>query len=122
MYADLKQYGRSPLEIATLMNAQLAGQILYFDGGGYDYHWVEQLFEAAHEKPTFEVGDFDVLLASVGCLSAEQRQSAETKVIDIYYDRKHRATENVRFLQILFGQAVYELHEPRGKRVGDTDG
>lgn len=122
MYADLKQYGRTPLEIAALMNAQLAGQILYFDGGPYNRYWLQQLFEAAHEKPTFEVGDFDVLLASVGCLSAEQRESAEIKVLDIYSDRKHRATEDVRFLRALFGQAVYEPHEEKGKRVGGLRG
>lgn len=113
-YADLKQYGKPAREIAQMMNADLNGQVLYFDGGAFDRFWLDKLYEAADLKPSFTVGDFNELMASVGCNTADKRLAAEAETLRHIGDRRHRAWADVEFLQTYYG---YAAEEGRRKRV-----
>ena len=61
--AELNQNGRDVLDVARLLNAQLAGKAVFCDGLEFDRHWLEMLFEAAFEQPCFQLYRFQDLLA-----------------------------------------------------------
>lgn len=116
-YHDLKQYGKPAREIAQMMNADLNGQVLYFDGGAFDRFWLNRLYDATGVKPTFQIGDFNELLASVGCNTADKRLAAEAATLKRIGDRRHRAWADVEYLQTYFGNAMIEVrHRARTMR------
>ena len=96
----LQTEGVSAGDVATLMNRDLSGETLYFDGGDYDRRWLSQLFEAAGVQPTFQFGDFDLLLALAGVEDESHRQQSEMRArADIGDLKLHRAAHDVKFLQ-----------------------
>lgn len=118
-YVDLKQYGKPAREIAEEMNADLNGQVLYFDGGAFDRFWLDKLYEVANLKPAFTMGDFNELLASIGCNTAAKRLAAEAETLKRIGDRRHRAWADVEYLQTYYGYAVQEGLRKRVRTMRD---
>ncbi|MCP5160655.1 MAG: hypothetical protein H7A00_03155 [Hahellaceae bacterium] len=61
---DLQHYfdqGASVADIAREMNQDLDGLTIYIDGLDPDEEWLEKLFEAAADEPTFEIARIDDL-------------------------------------------------------------
>ena len=50
---DLYKYGKMPNEICKQMNEDIQGKVVYCDGGHYDLHWLNQLFNASSYKLGF---------------------------------------------------------------------
>lgn len=101
---ELDAEGVDPFTIAHAMNRDLAGQVLYFDGGGFDRAWLQKLFDAAGFEMTFTFGDFTSLLADVPAnrqVEVEARARADTAHL-----QKHRAANDVKFLQCWYQQAL----------------
>lgn len=96
----IQQQGITAAEVAVLMNTDMDGRVLYFDGGDYDRRWLTQLFEAAGVQPNFEFGDFNTLLALAGVRDGSRRLESEMRArADIGDLKLHRAAHDVKFLQ-----------------------
>lgn len=84
------------------MNADLAGELLYFDGGDYDRFWLRRLYQAAKIEPSFKFMDFDTLLAAAGVIDGNRRVTSEAwalRDIAALGLPRHRAANDVKFLQ-----------------------
>ena len=96
----IQQQGVAAVDVAALMNADLHGEVLHFDGGDYDRRWLSQLFDAAGVQPTFGFGDFNTLLALAGVRDGGRRLESEMRArTDIGDLKLHRAAHDVKFLQ-----------------------
>lgn len=104
---QLDAEGIEPLAVALNMNRELAGEVLYFDGGGFDRTWLSKLYEAAGIKMSFTFGDFDELLFSVGIRAPRRRVETEARArADTAGLQRHRAGNDVQFLQRWYQQAL----------------
>jgi hypothetical protein len=86
----LVSHGRTAVEVAGLLNRELAGHEIYSDCWAHDYVWLARLFEAADRSPRFQLHDlrelldeseqarFDATRAEVRARSAQQRHRAST--------------------------------------------
>lgn len=93
---QLELEGLPPSEVVADMNADLAGEVLYFDGGAFDRFWFSMLFEAAGARPAFKLGDFNTLLASVGPADGSFRAVALARALqDMGGLELHRAGNDV---------------------------
>lgn len=96
----LQTEGVSARDVATLMNQDLSGETVYFDGGDYDRRWLNQLFDVAGIQPNFRFGDFSTLLALAGVRDGRRRLESEMRArADIGDLKLHRAAHDVKFLQ-----------------------
>lgn len=87
-------------DMAEKLNQDLAGEKVYFDGGGYDQYWLGRFYQAAGMKPSFKFRDFDRLLAIVGVRDTGRQEAAEALAIrDLGDLQRHRAANDVKFLQ-----------------------
>lgn len=96
----LRAQGLPAAEVAERLNRDLAGEKVYFDGGGYDQHWLNRIFQAAGMKPAFRFRDFDRLLALVGVRNTDRQEAAAARARQDVGDLpQHRAANDVKFLQ-----------------------
>ena len=96
----LRAEGLPAAEVAEQLNRVLAGEKVYFDGGGYDQHWLGRLFQVAGMKPSFNFRDFDSLLALAGVRNTSRQEAAAARAYqDIGDLPRHRAANDVKFLQ-----------------------
>ena len=94
--ATLQAHGRTPREVAAVLNRDLAGRVVYCDGWAHDYSWLAALFEEAGLQPAFR-------LESVGALLDERHlaqldQARREAVLEMGLTR-HRASNDARALQ-----------------------
>jgi len=115
---ELVEFGALPDSIAARMNAQLAGQTVFCDGGTWDRFWIRRLFESAGLALRFEVGDVATLWHSLApglfpnieltgynserffaieCKQEELRSIARSRA----GGQRHRADNDVRYLMEL---------------------
>lgn len=93
---QLELEGRPASEVAASMNADLAGEVLYFDGGAFDRFWLSMLFEAGGVRPAFRVGNFNALLGSAGPANESYRSVALASALqDMGSLKLHRAGNDV---------------------------
>lgn len=63
---ELDEKGLSPLEVVTLMNELLVGQVLYTDSYAFDEYWLRKLYSYVKAEMTFKIVDFRKLTADYG--------------------------------------------------------
>jgi DNA polymerase III alpha subunit (gram-positive type) len=63
---ELDEKGLSPLEVVTLMNELLVGQVLYTDSYPFDEYWLRKLYSYVKVEMTFKLVDFAKLTADYG--------------------------------------------------------
>ena len=94
--AKLLAEGRSVLEVAALLNAQLAGNRVYSDAWGFDAAWVARLFDAAGLSQHFRVDTVRNLITEAALPRwAEARTRAEARL----GKATHRAEHDAKLLQ-----------------------
>lgn len=101
----LFQSGRPVLEIARMLNEQLASLTLYSDAWGNDFTWLSLMFESAGLVPRFRLQPLHALLS-------EQQQrfwnAARTEVSSELALARHRASSDALILQQTFLRACSE--------------
>lgn len=92
----LVTHGRPPLEVARMLNTDLAGQTVYCDGWGHDYPWLAALFDEAGLAPVFKLESVRTLLDDerLARLPALQQQALQQMGV-----HRHRASNDARALQ-----------------------
>ncbi len=112
--AALSIIGRSPRWVARRLNARLAGQTVYCDGGELDEFWRYRLFQAAGLRPSFQ-------LREVGDLFERYRPAPALEVLArnarAVAGQRHRAALDVGCLQLLW--ALIGEHG-RGRAIADA--
>ncbi|HET7308203.1 MAG TPA: hypothetical protein VFK24_10400 [Gammaproteobacteria bacterium] len=113
---ELTGYGRPIAEVATAMNAALAGCTVYTDAVDYDRFWAGALFSYADAKPTFDFADIQMLFTHLR-LPHDTRYELERLSFQRAPRPLHRAGNDVRRLQIWYELAVgAERANAKGKR------
>jgi hypothetical protein len=101
----LLRHGRSVLDVAAMLNRDLAQQTVYCDGWAHDYAWLGALFEEAGLAPAFK-------LESVRWLFDEARiahlHGAQQRARALLGLQRHRASNDARALQHALGQLASE--------------
>jgi hypothetical protein len=88
--------GRSALEVAQMLNAQLRGQTVYSDGWANDFTWISALFDVADLSPYFKLENMRSLLTEE---EAEQWHTVKQKMSQELGEQRHRASNDARVLQ-----------------------
>lgn len=105
-FAQLREQGKPAVWIAQRMNAQLAGQTVYVDGGAADQVWCRQLFAAAKLEPQFSIGDYWELILQTLPPSRTRQPGWQYALQDAAWKRvsgkRHRADVDVRYLLELY--------------------
>jgi hypothetical protein len=115
----VREQGKSAAWIAARMNAQLAEQTVYVDGGACDLVWCRQLFAAANLEQRFMIGDYWERLLEILPPSRTRQPGWQYALQDAAWrrvqmhggGRRHRADTDVRYLVEL-----YRLARGRGAR------
>ncbi len=99
----LEKYGKDVVEVATMLNQQLAGEVVYSDAWGHDSSWLALLFDAAELSQHF-------CLEPLRSLLKEKQLKAwhETKeqVAEDYGFPRHRASNDALILQTTYSQTL----------------
>ncbi len=93
----LQERGLSAKEVATRLNAQLAGQTVYSDGWANDFTWLNVLFEAAGMVPRFKLENLRGLLSED---EAAQWHAVKEQIAREHGTQRHRASSDARLLQL----------------------
>jgi hypothetical protein len=94
--ATLLTHGRSPDEVARMLNTDLAGQTVYCDGWGHDYPWLAALFDEAGRPPGFKLESVRMLLDDERLALLPQLQQRALLQLGV---ARHRASNDARALQ-----------------------
>lgn len=88
--------GRPVLEVAAILNAQLAGNRVYSDAWSFDTSWVARLFDAAGFSQHFRIDTVRNLLDedALHCW-----QQARDEMLAEHGPQQHRAALDARLLQ-----------------------
>lgn len=99
----LLQHGRPATEVARMLNADLAGLVVYCDAWAHDYPWLAALFDEAGLSPGFRLESVRVLLdePKLALLPGLQRQALHELGMS-----RHRASNDARALQWAIGRAA----------------
>lgn len=96
----LQKEGKSPREIALILNEMLRGQTLYSDAWGFDSSWLGKLFDEAGLVQRFRMESINKLL------NEEQMEAWSHTKDEIWQERgtrtRHRAASDVLVLQETF--------------------
>ena len=99
----LASHGRTPHDVATALNRDLAGLTVYCDGWAHDYTWLAALFEEAGLQPAFKLESVGALLdeAHLNRLDAARRDAVAELGL-----KRHRASNDARALQRALGRVI----------------
>lgn len=95
-------HGRDIGEVATRLNADLAGMTVYCDGWGHDYPWLGALFDEAELAPAFRLESVRTLLDEGLLVQLPQLQREALAELGA---PRHRASNDARALQLAIGRA-----------------
>jgi hypothetical protein len=99
----IERHGRNPHEVATALNEQLTGRVVYCDGWGHDYPWLAKLFAAARLQPRFRLEHLHRLLDDTDAPRfAQIKQTLATEQGRL----RHRASTDARVLQNAWCQTM----------------
>ncbi|MBB5203231.1 hypothetical protein HNQ51_000524 [Inhella inkyongensis] len=101
----LDSHGKPCDWVAAQLNQRLAGQTVYCDGWGQDYPWLQRLFEAAEQAPSFRLEDLRTLLSES---EAAAWHGVVRRVREELSIGRHRASSDAKVLQI----ALQRLRTP----------
>lgn len=98
--------GHTAKDIVIEMNNDLDGETLYCDALYYDQQWLDRLFDAVDESPSFTLAAFNELVPDRDQFEVEdaRRQLQEERGLQV-----HQADDDVRLLQLLYLQLTGEL-------------
>jgi hypothetical protein len=99
--ALLEQHGKSPAEVAGLLNEQLRGCTIYCDSWAHDYAWLAILFEEAGLTPTFKLRHLRELMDESDAAHWDGACSDARETLQI---TRHRASSDARVLQLALGR------------------
>ena len=101
--STLASHGRTPLDVATALNLDLAGLTVYCDGWAHDFTWLAALFEEAGLSPAFKLESVGALLdeAHLNQLDAARRDALAELGLT-----RHRASNDARALQRALGWVI----------------
>lgn len=105
---QLQQRGRSPQEIAEVLNDRLHGMTVYTDAWAHDYTWLNRLYEAADRTPSFRLESLRSLLSDSDAArwhDVKRHVALRTGLV------RHRASADARLLQ----QTWLALREDSGR-------
>lgn len=94
--AMLQTHGRPTAEVATRLNADLSGLVVYCDGWAHDYTWLNALYEEAGLRPAFRLESVVRLLDDETLGRLPQAQQAARHHLG---GERHRASSDARALQ-----------------------
>jgi hypothetical protein len=99
--AALQAHGRCAPDVATRLNAELAGHTVYCDGWAHDYTWLAALYEEAGMQPAFKLESVHALLGEepLSRLDAARRDALAALGLT-----RHRASNDARALQRALAQ------------------
>jgi DNA polymerase III epsilon subunit-like protein len=92
----LMTHGKSPHEVATILNADLAGMVAYCDGWAHDYTWLAALFEEADMAPRFKLESVNRLLGDTQLSQLDEARRGAMAELGL---TRHRASNDARALQ-----------------------
>lgn len=98
---QLQRHGRPVGWMARAINARLSGQVVYCDGWGHDYAWLNRLFEVAALQPSFRLDDLRSLLSEDEAARWHPVTQAVRARLRL---TRHRASSDARVLQLAFRQ------------------
>ena len=116
--AMLERHGRSPAEIAAVLNDRLRGATLYCDGWAHDYPWLALLFDEAGRTPAFKLRHLQELLGEDQARHWDAACAAARLGLAL---GRHRASSDARVLQQAIGH-VRALAASSPARAGRTSG
>ena len=93
---QLVEHGKTPAEVATMLNHHLKGRVVYSDGWANDYSWLARLFDEVDITPTFRLENLrKVLNEDEAAMWHQTRDSvlAETPRV------RHRASSDALVIQ-----------------------
>jgi hypothetical protein len=93
----LLQHGRAIVEVADLLNADLAGQTVYCDGWAHDYPWLALLFDEAERPLRFRLESVTTLLDEPRLARLDTVHRAAMAELGLV---RHRASNDARALQL----------------------
>ncbi len=97
---QLQQHGRTPADVAAVLNDWLRGMVVYSDAWAHDYTWLNKLYDAAGRNPSFRLENLRALLTDreAGLWhELKQRVALEANL------PRHRASGDARLLQMTLG-------------------
>jgi len=97
----LSVHGRPARWMAEQLNARLRGQVVFCDGWGHDYTWLNRLYEAVELRPSFKLDDLRKLLNED---EAERWKGITESVRTRQQLTRHRASSDARVLQLALGE------------------
>jgi hypothetical protein len=92
----LMRHGKSAVEVADLLNEQLAGRNVYSDNWAHDHAWLARLYQSAASSPAFRLRHLRELLDEE---QAARWDEACTKARAGTRAMRHRASNDARVLQ-----------------------
>jgi hypothetical protein len=101
----LESHGKTPREVAQVLNQELGGLTVYCDGWAHDYAWLNALYEEANMRPKFRLESVGKLL---GEHSLSQLDQARRDAMAEMGLTRHRASNDARALQ----RALMRVAEP----------
>jgi hypothetical protein len=97
----LLTHGKPARWMAEQLNTRLRGQVVYCDGWGHDFTWLNRLYEAVELRPSFRLDDLRGLLSED---EAERWKAVTEAVRSRQQLRRHRASSDARVLQLALGE------------------
>jgi len=100
--AALLNHGKTPLEVAHMLNKDLCGRTVYCDGWAHDYPWLAALFNEAGTQAAFKLESVVTLLRDSELESLSHQRTLALADLGL---KRHRASNDARALQ----RAVQQL-------------
>jgi hypothetical protein len=99
----LQRHGREALDVARMLNQDLAGLTVYCDGWAHDYAWLAVLFDEAELPQRFKLESVRVLLDEQGLSRLPGLQKSAMAELGAV---RHRASNDARALQLAIERAA----------------
>lgn len=93
---QLVRHGRSPREIAEVLNTRLAGQTIYSDAWAHDYAWLARLYDVADCSPHFKLDNLRALLTDAQAATWHEIKRSVAQRLGL---QRHRASADAWVLQ-----------------------
>lgn len=100
---ELDEKGINPLDVVTLMNEILVGQVLYTDSYAFDEYWLRKLYSYTNIEMAFKLVDFRKLTADYGI---SDYSFFELKEELNNMDLAHRAAYDAQLNKEVFQQLI----------------
>ncbi len=99
---ELVTEGRSPLDVALILNASLGDAHVYSDAPDYDSFWLFRLYDAAGVKPNYRLHDLGDLLRPIWKGEARDLVAQASMT----HPHTHRTTDDVLHLKKMYEIAL----------------